>query len=144
GFEVSDKPTSKLTEEMYSALHKEFAKDKATKQNSDEIALPKGNANIDERLTKDEIEFATKEKKIKAVAAKATAKKVKEEVNPTTVEEVTPEPIVEDKPTHAPTPVEPVAVETTPVPTPVKQEPLVQEQTISKEEIPTPKVDVVK
>lgn len=36
------KPNPKLNQDMYFALEEEFAKDKATKRRSDEIALPKG------------------------------------------------------------------------------------------------------
>jgi translation initiation factor IF-2 len=75
GFDVSDKPTSKITEEMYDALHKEFAKDKAAKQKSDEIALPKGNTTMVESLTKDETTFESKEKKAKEKSSTKVAKK---------------------------------------------------------------------
>ena len=42
GFSVTDSPSFKLTEVMYDALQGEFAQDKAAKQKSDAIDLPKG------------------------------------------------------------------------------------------------------
>ena len=36
------KPTSKLAEDMYRALQLEFSSDKAAKQKSDQLELPKG------------------------------------------------------------------------------------------------------
>ncbi len=44
GFSKDDlKPTSKLTEDMYRALQTEFQSDKAAKEKSDRVDLPKGN-----------------------------------------------------------------------------------------------------
>jgi len=78
GFELENKPTSKLTEDMYDSLHKAFAKDKATKQKSDEIALPKG-ATFLESLNKSEAELdlAARDKPAEKVAkpVKTTAPK---------------------------------------------------------------------
>ena len=43
GFDREDlKPTSKLTEEMYNSLQREFQGDKVAKIKSDQIDLPKG------------------------------------------------------------------------------------------------------
>jgi len=94
GFEVSDKPTSKITEDMYDALQKEFAKDKAVKLKSDEISLPKGSAsNVVESLTKDETELETaKEKKAKDKGAKAGKKAAADEPEATVAESA---PVVE-------------------------------------------------
>lgn len=41
GFDIEDKPSTKLTEQMYFALEDEYAKDKAAKRKSESIALPK-------------------------------------------------------------------------------------------------------
>ena len=44
GFDRDElKPTSKLTEDMYNALQREFQSDKVAKIKSDQIDLPKGN-----------------------------------------------------------------------------------------------------
>ncbi len=68
GFSKNDlKPTSKLTEEMYRSLQQEFQSDKAAKQKSDQIDLPKG-AIADARKKRDELEivFSKEEKKVVA------------------------------------------------------------------------------
>lgn len=75
GFEVNDKPTSKITEEMYDALQGEFAKDKATKLKSDKISLPKSStSNVVESLSKDETELAAAKEKEKEAEKKAENK----------------------------------------------------------------------
>ncbi len=53
------KPTSKLTEEMYSSLQQEFSSDKAAKAKSDQIEIPKGNV-MEARKKKDEEEILFK------------------------------------------------------------------------------------
>src|SRR5688572_24221909 len=41
GFQVDDKPTTKLTDEMYAVLLKEFQQDKSNKDKADQISLGK-------------------------------------------------------------------------------------------------------
>lgn len=88
------KPTSKLTEDMYRALQMEFQSDKAAKQKSDQLELPKGST-ADPKKKKDEEDIVfTKEK--------STSKTKKEEPKPAAVEvaplpvEVKPEPVKEE------------------------------------------------
>src|SRR6478672_4143128 len=72
------KPTSKLTEDMYRALQLEFQGDKAAKQKSDQLELPKGAvAEAKKKKEEEEIVFKKEEKP----AAKPIVKK-EEEVKP--------------------------------------------------------------
>jgi translation initiation factor IF-2 len=83
GFNQEDlKPTSKLTEEMYRALQTEFQSDKAAKEKSDRVDLPKGNI-AEPRKKKEEAEvlFKKEDKAPKAEPAK-----------PAVAEEKAPEP----------------------------------------------------
>src|SRR5688572_24219550 len=89
GHEVEDKPTAKLTEDMYVLLLKEFQKDVAAKVNAGNITIgtqdhkdvvltstisaPKKEAEVDEVLIKSSATEATKERKA------ATPAKPKEE-----------------------------------------------------------------
>ncbi len=69
------KPTSKLAEDMYRALQLEFSSDKAAKQKSDQLELPKGStAEVKKKKEEEEILFKKEEK----TASKAR----KEEVIP--------------------------------------------------------------
>ncbi len=76
GFSKDDlKPTSRLTEEMYRALQAEFSSDKAAKQKSDQLELPKGTtAEVKKKKEEEEILFKKEEK--------PTAKVPKEEIKP--------------------------------------------------------------
>jgi len=57
------KPTSKLTEDMYRALQLEFSGDKAAKQKSDQLELPKGStAEVKKKKEEEEILFKKEEK----------------------------------------------------------------------------------
>ncbi len=107
------KPTSKLTEDMYRALQMEFQSDKAAKQKSDQLELPKGStADPKKKRDEEDIVFRKEEK---------PASKVKKEE---------PKPVV-----VAPSP--PVEV----IHEPVKEEP--KEEVIQKVEVPeieSPKV----
>ncbi|MBL0234134.1 MAG: translation initiation factor IF-2 [Chitinophagaceae bacterium] len=105
------KPTSKLTEEMYRALQMEFQSDKAAKQKSDQLELPKGST-ADPKKKKDEEDIVFSKEK-------PAAKPKKEEPKPVVVEVVAPAP-----------PPPPVEVK----PEPVKEEPKVEE--IVKTEVP--------
>lgn len=102
-------PNVKLTPEMYAALQREFAQDKAAKRKSEEIALPKGALldNIDK--TKEELDITIRDKhEEKPVEAKPEPKKAA----PPKAE---PKPVVPEAPKPAPAaPVE--------VPAPVAEE----------------------
>ena len=75
------KPTSKLTEEMYRVLQVEFQQDKAAKQKSDQIDLPKG---PEAKKKKDEEDLSIKKKEEKA---KKAAEPTPEEPKPQPKEE---------------------------------------------------------
>lgn len=84
GFEVDNKPHTKLSEEMYFALEDEYAKDKAAKRKSEAIELPKSNVNstislVDEKETKPAVE-----KKSKKTTASPEEEKVEPEKTVTT------------------------------------------------------------
>ena len=70
------KPTSKLSDEMYTALQQEFQSDKAAKMKSDQVDLPKGGV-ADVKKKKEDVEITFK--KDEKPAAKA---KKEEEVTP--------------------------------------------------------------
>jgi len=74
GFSKDDlKPTSKLTEEMYTSLQQEFSSDKAAKAKSDAIEIPKGSVG-EAKKKKDEEEIVfKKDTKKKAEPAPAPA-----------------------------------------------------------------------
>jgi translation initiation factor IF-2 len=81
GFEINaSNPNTKLTEEMYDALQAEFAKDKAAKRKSEEIALPKGSLLDNLNKSKDDLDLTARDKKDEPeVAAPPPAEKKKEE-----------------------------------------------------------------
>ena len=91
GFSKDDlKPTSKLSEDMYRALQQEFSSDKAAKQKSDQLELPKG-ATADAKKKKEEEEILFKKEEKPAAKPKK-----EEEVKP--VEEKPAKPKVEEEP----------------------------------------------
>ncbi len=124
-FEINaSNPNVKLTPEMYAALQREFAQDKAAKRKSEEIALPKGALldNIDK--TKEELDITIRDKqeeKAPVVEAKVEPKKAAPAPKP----EPKPE---EPKPAPAP-------VEKAPEPVVVEEKPVVAEQPKAKEEV---------
>lgn len=132
-FEINaSNPNVKLTPEMYAALQREFAQDKAAKRKSEEIALPKGALldNIDK--TKEELDITIRDKqeeKAPAPEVKAEPKKAapKEEPKPAKAE-----PKEEPAPVEAPKPVEeekPIVVaEEKPAKAEVKEEPVAEEK----------------
>lgn len=70
GFSKDDlKPTSKLTEDMYRSLQQEFSSDKAAKQKSDQLELPKG-AVAEGKKKKEEEEILFKKEEKPAAKAK--------------------------------------------------------------------------
>lgn len=71
GFDREDlKPTSKLTEDMYNALQREFQGDKVAKIKSDQIDLPKGNVQEKKKKEEEELVFRKDSKKTEPVAEK--------------------------------------------------------------------------
>jgi translation initiation factor IF-2 len=124
GFEVSNSPSTKLTEQMYSALQVEFAQDKKDKQKSDNIALPKGSLLEGIRKTREELDITVKDRKEEPVVAK-----VPEKPKPA-VAAPPPTPVAEEKPKEKP--VEPVVVTEPPKP------PVIQEVTPTPQVAPPP------
>lgn len=125
-FEINaSNPNVKLTPEMYAALQREFAQDKAAKRKSEEIALPKGALldNIDK--TKEELDITIRDKqeeKAPAVEAKAEPKKAPSAPKPEPKPEVVEEP-------------KPVPAEKVPEPVVAEEKPVVAEKPKEKEEI---------
>lgn len=122
GFEIeANKPNTKLTEEMYTSLQAEFAKDKAVKRKSDSIALPKGAMMDNLNKTQEQLDITAKDKKEKkeTVADKpepVTTKPIPESVTaPEPEAPVTP-------PAETAVVVVPVAEPGTPEPAPVVPE----------------------
>jgi translation initiation factor IF-2 len=138
GFEVDDKPTTKLTEEMYNTLLKDFEKDINIKGKADQIIIGRGKQEVAEaapvvekeqpKPKKEEEIFKPEQTKVggfKVVGTidLETKKKKKEEVVPPVSaepepvkaekapEEPTPEPVVEVPEILAPPPIEPPAGE---------------------------------
>lgn len=140
-FEINaSNPNVKLTPEMYAALQREFAQDKAAKRKSEEIALPKGALldNIDK--TKEELDITIRDKQEekapapeveakKAPAPKAEPKPVKEEPKVEPVVEEKPQPVAEEKP----------AVEEKPQPVVAEEKPAVEEKPVVEEQPATEK-----
>lgn len=83
------KPTSKLSEDMYRSLQAEFQSDKAAKQKSDQLELPKTAAVAEAKKKKEEeeISFKKEEKPAKAAKPKKEEAPVVEEKKPEVVEE---------------------------------------------------------
>jgi translation initiation factor IF-2 len=92
GFDRDElKPTAKLSEAMYRALQQEFQGDKAAKQKSNAIDLPKG---AEAKKKKDEEDLSIKEKAKKAEEAKPKEEIKKEEK---VIEVVVEAPIVKEE-----------------------------------------------
>ena len=53
GFEIENKPTSKVSDDMYDALLKEFSTDMAVKEKADKLVI--GNRNQEEEVVKKEL-----------------------------------------------------------------------------------------
>jgi len=114
GFEVDSKPSAKLSEDMYSALQGEFAKDKAAKRKSDAIALPKGSLLENLHKPKDELDLNAKDKKdpkAKVVIAALPSDKPEAPETPKAEEK----PAVEETPKPAPAPEPAPVVQAAPV-----------------------------
>jgi translation initiation factor IF-2 len=105
GFEISNNPSSKLTEKMYNALQVEFAQDKLAKRRSEEIALPKGSLLDSLRKSKEDLDISAKDKK-EVPPPQAEKPKVKEVAPaPAKVPEPVKEKIKETPVAEAPKPV---------------------------------------
>lgn len=118
GFDRDDlKPTSKLTEDMYNALQREFQGDKVAKIKSDQIDLPKGS--VQEKKKKEDEEMVFR-KDTKKADAPAVEKPVAEE--PAAPELKQP---VKEEPIEAPVKAVEAPVEETPPPaTPIAEKPV--------------------
>ena len=111
GFEISSNPSTKLSEQMYSALQVEFAQDKKDKQKSENIALPKGSLLEGIKKTREELDITVKDKKeepaVKAPEAKAkpvAEEKPKEQPVKAPQPEAPKAPVVAEAPVAQPAP----------------------------------------
>lgn len=135
GFDREDlKPTSKLTEDMYNALQREFQGDKVAKIKSDQIDLPKGSVQDKKRKEDEDISIRKEVKKTEPVkeekpvvveAAPAPVQKVEAPVVPEPVAQVeAPAPPPAEAPAPSPAPeAEPTPVVEAP-PAPVAEVPI--------------------
>ncbi len=135
GFDREDlKPTSKLTEDMYNALQREFQGDKVAKIKSDQIDLPKGSVQDKKRKEDEDISIRKEVKKTEPVKEE---KPVVVEAAPAPVQKVeapvVPEPVAQVEapappPAEAPAPLPAPEAEPTPVveapPAPVAEVPI--------------------
>lgn len=142
GFTVDEtKPDPKITAEMYDAMQKEYADDKAVKKESDSIELPKGGG------ASKTVEETTETKAESKKVAKTTAKKsVKKEEKPEEKEVVEPTAEKEEAKIEAKTETSKVAKEVEEPKaenaTPKKVEASEEEKVVSKEkEEPKEKVE---
>jgi translation initiation factor IF-2 len=116
GFEISSNPSTKLSEQMYSALQVEFAQDKKDKQKSEGIALPKGPLLDNLKKTREDLDISAKDKKEEPAAKTPEGKEKPAEEKPKEKPEVVVAPPVAANP--EPAPVAPV-VAPAPKPEPV-------------------------
>ncbi|KYP15653.1 translation initiation factor IF-2 [Flavihumibacter sp. CACIAM 22H1] len=138
GFDRDElKPTSKLTEDMYNALQREFQGDKVAKIKSDQIDLPKGSVQEKKKKEEEELLFRKETKKTEAPAEKPAVEEaapaveaeqpVKEQPKETVKEELT-------------LPVTPVVAEVPAQPEPIAP----KEKPEPKQEEPAPAEEPVK
>lgn len=126
GFDRDElKPTSKLTEDMYNALQREFQGDKVAKIKSDQIDLPKGNVQEKKKKEEEELVFRKDSKKTEPAAEKP----VVAEPAPVPVPEVAAP--AKEKVKEEPAP-EPVAAQ--PEPVSPKEEPQPEKPEVVEEE----------
>lgn len=124
GFDRDElKPTSKLTEDMYNALQREFQSDKVAKIKSDQIDLPKGNVQEKKKKEEEELVFRKDSKKTEPAAEKPVV------AEPAPAPEVAPpaKEMVKEEPA-----LEPVA--TQPEPVSPKEEPQPEKPEVVEEE----------
>lgn len=127
GFDINaSNPNTKLTEEMYDALQREFAQDKLAKRKSEEIALPKGSLIDGLKKSKEDLDISpakgskkTPETETPVPAVPKEEKVIKPAEDPAPAPVAKQEPEAKEDPAPAPTP-EPVPVsakeESTPAP----------------------------
>ncbi|HOA37626.1 MAG TPA: translation initiation factor IF-2, partial [Flavihumibacter sp.] len=78
GFDREElKPTSKLSEDMYNALQREFQSDKLAKSKSDQIDLPKGSTQEKKKKEDEEVIFRKDSKKTEAAPVEKPAAETK-------------------------------------------------------------------
>jgi len=101
GFEISSNPSTKLSEQMYSALQVEFAQDKKDKQKSEGIALPKGPLLDNIKKTREDLDISAKDKKEEPAAKTPEVKEKPAEEKPKEKPEVVVAPPVAANPEPA-------------------------------------------
>jgi translation initiation factor IF-2 len=127
GFSRDDlKPTSKLNEDMYYALQREFQGDKVAKIKSDQIDLPKGSVQEKKRKEDEEVLFRKEVKKVTEPAKEE--KPVVEELPRVEPAEKTTEPITK--------PDSPAKIDAEPAVKPIVEEKPAEKPDISKIEAP--------
>ena len=123
GFDREElKPTSKLSEDMYNALQREFQSDKLAKSKSDQIDLPKGSTQEKKKKEDEEVIFRKDSKKTEAAPVEKPAAETKpvEPEQPVAPEKKAPAAdVIAEVPTAKETKAAPEAVE----PEPAKTEP---------------------
>lgn len=136
GFDREDlKPTSKLTEDMYNALQREFQGDKVAKIKSDQIDLPKGSVQDKKRKEDEDISIRKEVKKTDPVKEE---KPVVVEVAPAPVQKVE-APVVPEPVAQVEAPAPPPAEAPAPTPAPeVEPAPVVEPQSAPVAEVPIP------
>ncbi|MBS1615387.1 MAG: translation initiation factor IF-2 [Bacteroidetes bacterium] len=119
GFEVVDSAATKLSEEMYDALEREFAPDRTAKRKSEAIALPKTETKKEPAPAKAKITTPEVEP-----AAPEVLAPIEESVITVEIPQPEPEPVVEAPAIEEPVPTEPeVVVELVPEPVELPKEP---------------------
>ena len=136
GFDREDlKPTSKLTEDMYNALQREFQGDKVAKIKSDQIDLPKGSVQDKKRKEDEDISIRKEVKKTDPVKEE---KPVVVEVAPAPVQKVE-APVVPEPVAQVEAPAPPPAEAPAPTPAPeAEPAPVVEAQSAPVAEVPIP------
>jgi len=123
GFDIDNKPTAKISDDMYDQLLVRFSNSMAEKE--------KAEALLAERRKRKEHEIKVREE-IEAKREEAAKEKV------VVVETVKEEPVLEKEEPKKEEPVQKEVVETTPIEEPVKEEPKVEPEVSKKEEVQKP------
>lgn len=138
GFDRDElKPTSKLTEDMYNALQREFQGDKVAKIKSDQIDLPKGSVQEKKKKEEEELLFRKETKKTEAPAEKPAVEEAAPAVEAEQPVKEQPKETVKEEPTL---PVTPVVAEVPAQPEPIAP----KEKPEPKQEEPAPAEEPVK
>lgn len=143
GFEVdASKPTTKLSEEMYTALQSEFASDKATKRKSDSIALPKGSLIEGLNKSQEQLDLTAKEKKEeKAPEPKKTEKPAVKEEPKVVAPEPEVKPVVQEQPPAPEPPPQPKIEVAPPAPAPTPAPPAEEKPESGHIELQSPRLE---